>query len=184
MRGRRGPGRIAAILLLVAGAGCRDAPSAVTAGETVIDLARARDAGRIATELPPSADAAPAVDATTASGPGACLGALPADPCSASGADCRPTWAAVLGDPICRAVAGDPRARESRGRCGAYDVSWITYPDTSVAYYYDHLTGRLAAIYAVTLSKLVQTCTAGPPDDIAATCRQSLSLTAVCPADG
>jgi hypothetical protein len=173
MVGNRARELIGAAALLAA-AGCRDAPRAGRT-ETIIDISVPRDAG--APDAPSDAGRAP--DAAACPRP-----VDPAAPCPPAVADCRPTWAEVVANPICKPVApAGQGGRESRGACGGYDISWVTYTGGSVAFYYDHLTGGLAAIYGLTLPKLTLSCTAGPPAGVGSACLQSVSLTAACPAD-
>ena len=151
-----------------AGGNTRDAGDG-TGGNT-------RDAGGNARDA--TGDTAPSAD-----GGDVCPHVVGASDCpSAYAADCRPTWAAVLANPVCtRSVGGFYTSRESRADCDGYHISIVGQLDTSTTYYYDATSDDLVAISENANGR--QFCLAGPPSGVKVDC-PNVTLMNVCPSDG
>jgi hypothetical protein len=101
---------------------------------------------------------------------------------SAYATDCRPTWAAVLANPVCtRSAGGFYSSHESRADCDGYHISVVGQLDSSTTYYYDATSGGLVAIYDDANGRLF--CVAGPPSGVKTDC-PDVTLMSVCPSDG
>src|SRR5450631_300742 len=120
---------------------------------------------------------------TAASTDGAkvCPHVVSASDCPSTNAECRPTWSAVLSNPVCTRSAGFYTSHESRLDCDGYHISMVGHIDTSTTYYYDVTSGDLVEIYTSANSR--QSCVAGPPSGLALDCPNA-TWKSVCPSDG
>jgi hypothetical protein len=128
------------------------------------DVASPHDSGRDVV-LPHDAGH---VDAMHDAAPGdaAIVCAYPIGPsqCTSDAATaCRRTWAQVLATPpSCGPFVYE---YESRGTCGAYNEAEFVGGTQKGMYYYDAITGQLAAVYTVT-GTMTPSCYEGPPGGI------------------
>jgi hypothetical protein len=76
---------------------------------------------------------------------------------------CRRTWAQVLASPP--ACGPFVYEYESRGTCGAYNEAEFVGGTQKGMYYYDAITGQLAAVYTMT-GTMPPSCYEGPPGGI------------------
>jgi hypothetical protein len=128
-----------------------------------VDIASPDDAGRDVV-VPHDAGRADAThDAAPRDAAIVCSQPIGASQCTSDAAvACRRTWAEVLRTtPACGPFVYE---YESRGTCGAYNEAEFVGGTQKGMYYYDAITGQLAAVYTMTGTKTY--CYEGPPEGI------------------